>query len=207
MSESRNTRSQLYWNTLLRIPAQVINFVISILVARLLMPRDFGIMGITMMIIGYTNLFTNFGFVEAIIQKNIHDKKILNSIFTFNLTISCLLAGGFYLIAGLIADFFNTPEAMMVIRVMSIVFIITAFPIVPNAILRRDMKFKAVAIFDLIQAILMSIITLLLAYKGFEYWALVYGQIIPLAVTSVLLCIKVRYLPSLYYNNNLMKKV
>lgn len=191
----------------MRIPAQAINFAISILVARILMPRDFGIMGITMMLIGYANLFTNFGFIEAIIQKNIHDRKTLNSIFTCNLFISSLLTGGFYFIAGMVADFFQTPECAMVIRVMSMVFIITSLPTVPNAVLRRDMNFKVLAFFDLVQSVLMSLITLLLAYRGFGYWALVYGQIVPLAVISVLLCIKVRYLPFLYYNNNLMKQV
>lgn len=207
LSESRNTRSQLYWNTLVRLPAQVINFAISLLVARILMPRDFGIMGITMMLIGYANLFTNFGFAEAIIQKNIHDRKILNSIFTFNLFVSSLLAGGFFLAAGVIADFFNTYECKVVIRVMSIVFIITALSIVPGAVLRRDMNFQAVAILDFIQALLMSAATLILAYKGFGYWALVYGQLVPLAVVSVLLCVKVRYFPFIYYNHILMKEI
>ncbi len=207
MIESRNTRVQLYWNTLVRIPAQIINFVISILVARILMPRDFGIMGISMMLIGYSNLFTNFGFAEAIIQKNIHDRKILNSIFTFNLFISSLLAVGFYFAAGLIADFFKTPECMKVIRVMSLVFIISSFPVVPSSILRRDMNFKVVAVFDLIQAVLMSVITLLLAYKGFGYWALVYGQIVPLTIISLLLCVKVKFFPILYYKNNIMKEI
>lgn len=204
LSESRNTRSQLYWNTLVRVPAQVINFAISLLVARMLMPRDFGIMGITMMLIGYANLFTNFGFAEAIIQKNIRDRKTLNSIFTFNLFVSSLLAICFFLAAGIIADFFHTPECKEVIRVMSIVFIVTSLPIVPGAVLRRDMDFKAVSIFDLIQAVLMSVATLLLAYKGLGYWALVYGQLVPLAVVSVLLCVKVGYFPFIYYNHSLM---
>ncbi len=171
------------------------------------MPKDFGIMGIVMMLIGYTNLITNFGFGEAIIQKNIHDKKTLNSIFTFNITISTLLAVGFYISAGFIGDFFHTPECKMAIRVMSLVFIITSFPVIPGSILRRDMNFKTVASFDLIESILMSVITLFLAYKGFGYWALVYGQLIPVIVITVLLCIKVRYFPFLYYSHTHMRDI
>jgi O-antigen/teichoic acid export membrane protein len=207
MSDNKNTRAQLYWNTLLRIPGQMINFVISILVARLLEPRDFGIMGIAMMLIGYTNMFTNFGFSDAIIQRGISDKKILNSIFTFNLAVSTLLAIVFFLSAGLIADFFNTPECGSAIRVLSLVFIITAFPVIPGAILRKNMDFKILVFVDFIQSILTSMITLFMAWKGFGYWALVYGQIIPITLVSIILCIKMRFVPILYYSHSLMKSI
>lgn len=206
-SGKRSTRSQLYWNTLVRIPAQIINIIMSILIARLLMPKDFGIMGIVMMLIGYANLITNFGLAEAIIQKNIHDRKVLDSIFTFNFLTSSLLAGGFYAGAGFIAEFFQTPECESVIRVMSLVFIITSLPVIPGTMLRRDMNFKLAALFDLTGSILMSTITFMLAYRGFQYWALVYGQLIPLTAMSILLCIKVKYLPCIYFNQLLMKDV
>lgn len=207
MSENRNTRVQLYWNTLLRIPSQLISFIISLLIARLLEPRDFGIMGIAMMLIGYANIFTNFGFSEAIIQKGISDKKILNSIFTFNFAVSTMLAGGFFLFSGFIADFFNTPECRTVIRVQSLVFIITAFPVIPTAILRKNMDFRTISVVDIIHSILMSVITLGMAWKGFGYWALVYGQIIPLILVSIILCLRMRFVPVLGYSHALMKNI
>jgi len=205
--QKRSTSFQLYWNTLVRVPAQLITFVISIIVARLLMPKDFGIMGICMMLIGYANLFTNFGFNEGIIQKNIKDKKILSSIFTFDITISSAIAIIFCLSSGLIADFFQTPECKLAIRVSSLSFIITSFLGLPQAILRRDMNFKAVAIIDVIQSLLMSVSTLLLAIKGLGYWALVYGQIIPLSVVAFISCIKAKWVPIVYYNQLVMKSI
>ena len=75
----KTLRSDLYRNVLLRIPAQIVFFITSIIVARILDPRDFGIMGISMIIIGYIDLFTNFGFIQAIIQKKIRDVSVLNS--------------------------------------------------------------------------------------------------------------------------------
>lgn len=202
-----NTRVQLYWNTLLRIPIQVIGLIISILVARLLDPRDFGVMGIAMMLIGYANIFTNFGLSDAVIQKGIDDEKTLNSIFTFNFTFSAILATGFFAMSGLIADFFNTPECRSAIKVLSLVFIITAFTIIPSSILRKNMDFKVLVLVELIKTILMSVITLLMAWQGYGYWALVFGQIIPLIFMSIILCIKVRYIPVFYYSHNLMREI
>lgn len=190
-----------------RIPSQIVAFAISIFVTRILDPKDFGVMGITMMLIGYSNLLTNFGFNQAVIQKGIRDKKVLNSIFTFDLTISSFLALVFFILSGYIADFFKTPECKEVIRIMSLVFVITSFTGIPSAILRRDMNFKAVSLFDFAQLFLMSLITLLLALNHFGYWALAYGQLIPLVVITVSLYIKTGWVPMIYYNHSLMKGI
>ncbi len=205
--EKKSTRIQIYWNTLVRIPPLLINFIISIIVTRILAPKDYGILGIAMMFIAYANLFTNFGLGEAIIQKEIYNKKIFNSIFTFNLLVSLLLACGFYFTAGLIAEFFQSPECKMAIRVLSLFFIITSFPVIPSAILRRDLNFKTLAFLDIFQSLLMSAITLTLAWIGLGYWALIYGQLIPLAIVAVIFCVKAKYIPFIYYNHSLMKDV
>jgi len=202
-----SVKSNLYWNTLIRIPSQIAYFAISIIIARILMPRDFGILGIAMMLIGYANVFTNFGFNQAIVQKRIVDKKTLNSIFTFDLSISTLIATGFFFAAGFIAEFFRTPECAKAIRVLCLVFIITSFYGLPHAILRRDMNFKAVSLLEVVHSGLMALLTLLLAIKGWGYWALVYGQLVPLFVIAFVLCVKARWMPLIYFNNPLMKRV
>jgi O-antigen/teichoic acid export membrane protein len=202
-----STRSQLYWNTLLKIPGQTVSFVISIIVARILVPNDFGIMGIAMMLIGYTNLFTDFGFTEAIIQKKIEDKKTLDSIFTVNLAVSLILAILFFISSGYIADFFRSPECKNVIRVLSIVFVVTSFSAVPSAILRRDMNFRTLSLINLSSSFLMSLITLSLALNSLGYWALVFGQLIPNLLVTVVICYKVRWVPAINYDHSSMKDV
>jgi len=199
-----NTRTQLYWNTLLKIPVQAIVFVFSILITRILDPADFGIMAIAMILIGYSNTLTNFGFNEAIIQKSIRTDKTINSIFTLNLTVSILLATLFYLSAGNIAAIFDTAESEDVIKIMSSVLIISAFYGLPVALLRRDMNFKAVSIFDACKSLSMSVITLALAMNHMGYWALVYGQLIPLIFISAIICLKVGFIPKIYFNKNYM---
>lgn len=205
--QSVSTRSQLYWNTLLKIPTQIVSFVISIIVARILSPNDFGIMGIAMMLIGYANLFTGFGFGEAIIQKGIRDNKTLNSIFTFNIAVSVALALIFYLSAGYVAVFFKSPECEKVIKVLSSVFIITSFSAVPYSVLRRDMNFKTLSLTELSSSMLMSTITLLLTLNNFGYWALAFGQLIPTVIITVYLCFRVRWVPVVTYNRSSMKNI
>jgi len=202
-----NVRSNLYWNTLIRIPSQILTFVTSIIVARILIPKDFGILGIAMMLVGYANVFTNLGFNQAIVQKNIHNKKTLDSIFTFDLSISFLLTFLFYVHAGHIATFFKTPECKQIVQVMSIVFIITSFHALPHGILRRNMEFRTFALIETTQSLMMSAFTLALAILGFGYWSLAFGQLIPLTFITIVLCVKAKWYPSIYYNHNLMKNV
>ena len=207
MSTPKSTRMQLYWNTLVRIPVRVASISISIIVARILEPRDYGILTIAMMLIGYANIFTNFGLNEAIVQKQISDGRTVNSIFTFDLTVSALIGTGSFLAADLVAVFFSTPESAQAIRILCLVFIVTSFIGVPHAILRRDMNFKAISLIEALQSGLMSGLTLLLAVMGWGYWSLVYGQLIPLVVVAILLCVKANWVPRIYFNNSLMKQV
>jgi O-antigen/teichoic acid export membrane protein len=202
-----STRSQLYWNTLLKIPGQVVSFGISIVVARILVPNDYGIMGVAMMLIGYTNLFTDFGFGEAIIQRKIREKRTLNSIFTVNFAVSLLLAALFYLSSGYIAGFFKSPACENVIKVLSAVFVVTSFSAVPSAMLRRDMNFRTLSLINLSSSLLMSLITLLLALKSLGYWALVFGQLIPSLLMTAVLCYKVKWVPGITYDHSAMKGV
>lgn len=207
MAAEVNTRSQIYWNTLLRIPVQIIVFIFSIMVTRILDPKDFGVMAIVMMLIGYSNLLTSFGFNEAIIQRGIKDKKTLDSIFAFDVGVSVVLALLFYFGAGLIADFFDAPEVKDVVQVMCAVFVISSFYAFPYTLLRRDMKFKSVSLFDAGKSLMASVLTLILALNHFGYWALVYGQIIPLLLFAILICAQMKWFPSVFFSIGKMKGV
>ena len=200
-------RNQLYWSLCLRISSQIITFVISIFVARLLDPSDFGVMGIAMMLIGYANVFTDFGFSQAIIQKNIFENKIINSIFTFNFFISSIFFIIFYLSSEFIALYFNNKECSYVIKTMSFAFIVTSFYVIPSALLRRDLKFKLFSILELFKSLFISFFTLIFAYLDYGYWALAYGQLLPMIIFSFIFCLNARWLPVFYYKHSLMGDV
>lgn len=206
-SSQTTTRSQLYWGTLLRLPTQALAFVLSLAVARILMPSDYGILGAAMMLIGFANLFTDFGFSTAIVQKQIEDEDTLQSVFTFNLVFSTLLAVAFSLSSGLIARFFRSPECRNVVIVMSSVFVITSFSAVPRAILRRDANFKTLSLVDAASALTMGIVTLCLAFAHLGYWALVWGQLIPMVTFTIYVCVLVRWKLTIRYRRHSMSGV
>jgi O-antigen/teichoic acid export membrane protein len=187
------------------MPVRIISIVISIFVARLLEPSDYAILAIAMMCIGYANLITNFGLSEAIIQQTIRNKDTLNSIFSVDLFLSTLLAFAFYFGADLIADFFHEPRSQLVIRLMSLVFIVTTFSSIPLAILRRDNEFKVFAIYEMVKTLATSGLTLILAILSYGYWALVFGQLIPLVVLTLYIITKVSWRPRLFFNFELIK--
>ena len=197
----------MYWNTLLRIPMQAAGFVVSLVVTRLLMPDDYGIMGVAMMLIGFANLFTDFGFSSAIVQKQIRDKDTLTSIFTFNFAVSVALAAVFALSARLIAVFFKSPECQNVVIVMSSVFVITSFSAVPRAILNRDLAFKTLSLMDMVSVVLTSVFTLLLALLHYRYWALALGQLIPATLLTVYICMRVKWVPAIGYKHSSMRHI
>ena len=202
-----NLQYKLYWNTFLPVLSQSFRFVISIIVARLLLPSDFGIISISMIAITFANILTNFGFNQAIIQKKIKDNQLINSIFTLDLLISTFLFIIFLSFAKSFAFFFKIQEAEYAIRVLSLIFIITSFQGIANALLSRDLRFEIISTINLFHTIFSALLTLILAYAGYRYWSLIYGQIIPLAIMTLILCIYSKWQPSICYKNYLMKSI
>lgn len=200
-----SVKNSIYWNTLLRIPIKIIGFVLSIYVARLLNPTDFGIMAIVMMLIGYSNILTNFGLNGAIIQKSINDNETINSIFTVDFFISVVIASIFFSGSSYLAKFFNEQRCADVIEVMSLYFITSTFYGIAHAMLRRDMRFIALSSLESMSALFSSVLTLFLALWHFGYWSLALGQIIPQVLFTIVICFMAKWVPKIKYNHSLIK--
>ncbi len=197
----KKTRSGLYWNLSLKIPYEILRFVVSIFVARILDPKDFGIVSIATMVIFYSNSVTNFGFKRALVQRKEITEQHINSVFTVDLAISALLTVVFLLVASPIAAFFDAPECKNVIRVLSVVFVVTTFYDLPYTLLIREVDFKLTSIIDMASEVAMSFITLALAILGFSYWSIVWGRIIPLCLTTAYIVYRVRWKPKIEYHH------
>lgn len=159
------------------------------------------------MAIYYSNTITSFGFNQALVQRKDITERHINSVFTFDLTISIFLAGMFYFMAPVIASFFNSPESKNVIRVLSIVFVLTTLHDMPYTLLRRNINFKTISLIDTVKEISMALITLLLAILGLKYWAIVFGQLIPLFLATIYLLYKVGWIPRISYHHASIKEL
>ncbi len=181
--------------------------VLSVILARLLSPAEFGVVAIAKMVINYANNFSNFGFNTALIQKDKVDNVQINSVFTLNLSISLLLALITAVFSSQIAGFLNNVEVGPVLRWMSLYYLITSFYYIPVTILKRSIDYKVLSIIEFIQGILTSVFAIVLAYYSFSYWAIVIPSLIMPFLFVLILMAKTRWLPKIVFKHSAMREI
>jgi PST family polysaccharide transporter len=183
----RSLASSLIWTTGAKWGAQIIGWLATIVVARLLTPDDYGLVGMATIYLGLIQLVSEFGLGSAVVtlqQLSTRQLAQLNS-----LAVVIGLAGTLVSIAlnGPLSTFFHAPALRLVMIVMSIGFTITAFRVVPQALLQKTLRFKALAWVDLIQQITLSVGMVALAVLGFRYWTLVIGGLASGLISTIAL--------------------
>jgi len=169
--------SGLYWSAGLRFLGQLLTWVITIVVMRLLSPQDYGLMGMAGTFIVFLAMVNELGLGAALIQKIEIDENMMSQIFGLLLTVNICLFLLCLSSAPLVASFFEEKRLVPLVRLISIHFIMASFAIIPQSILDRDMRFREKSIVELISAIAGSLATLLLALNNFGVWSLVWGSI------------------------------
>lgn len=167
--------SAVFWNLSGTVMKQGITFVISIFLARLLSPADFGLVGMATVFIAFTQGFADLGLTSGLIQtKNPTDSQY-NSVFIFNLAVSIVLALAMFFSAGLIANYYENPEIKSIVRFVSYSFVIFGLNSVHQAILYKNLDVKITRISSVVSALVTGIVGILLALNGFGVWSLVYS--------------------------------
>ncbi|PKM55407.1 MAG: flippase [Firmicutes bacterium HGW-Firmicutes-5] len=192
--------SSLLWKLLERSGSQGIQFIVQIILARLLMPEEYGIITIVMVFILLANVFVQSGFNTALIQKKEVDEVDFSSIFFLSLGVATLLYGLIYMAAPFIAGFYTLPLLVPVLRVLSITLFIGALNSIQNAYVARNMLFKRLFISSIGAVIVSGIVGILAAYKGWGVWALV-AQLLTNQVTiTLILWFTVKWRPHLLFS-------
>ena len=193
-------RSSVFWSVSLKAVQQIYQLVVLGVVARILDPKMFGSMAITMSIVLYLNNLTGFGFTNAIVQRETVDKNDVNCIFTFNLLLSILFVPLCYLSAPFLAEQLNNKDIAKLLPQLAIFIPIATFYNIPMALLRREMHYKLHSIIDLVQYITYSTFLLLLTLMNYEVWALVYSTISGYVVSVILLLTLTPWKPRLLFD-------
>ena len=163
-----------------------ISIVNTIILARLLTPADFGIIGMVAVFINFLSMFKNAGLSTATVQKKKISNEQISTLFWINVLISIGLGMIIFLSSPLVAMFYKKPELTGVTAVLSVVFIMRGITIQHNALLQRHLKFTALAIKEIIALLCSMIVAIVMAYFGFRYWALVGGSIARTIVLIIL---------------------
>jgi O-antigen/teichoic acid export membrane protein len=167
----------LFWSFLESVALQGIRFIIGIVLARLLFPEQFGLIGMLTIFIAVAQSFLDSGFGAALIQKKESTQKDICSIFYFNILVGILIAGILYLVAPFISSFYNQPILTPLTRAMSLVIIINSFGLIQSTILSKQIDFKTQTKVSLIASVLSGIIGITMAASGFGVWSLVVQQV------------------------------
>jgi O-antigen/teichoic acid export membrane protein len=177
MSLARNALRGASWLSIFRLFSQIYSWVITIQVARLLLPDDYALMAMSTILTGYAMLFSNLGLGSAIIYKKDASKEELSSVFWF----SAILGGSFALISIILAYptaiIFKNPKLIPLTQTVSILFILNALQIVPISIQNRDLKFKTIGLIEMVSTFISSSVMYVMAANGFGVWTLLLGNI------------------------------
>ncbi|MGN6602253.1 MAG: lipopolysaccharide biosynthesis protein, partial [Ginsengibacter sp.] len=168
----------IFYTALARYSGIVISIITGAVLARLLTPREFGIVALVTLFVTFFNMLSEFGLGAAIIQNQTLSEEDVASIFSFSILFGFILAALFYLAAPLIAAFYNNAQLVSVSRLLSLSVLFFSAQIVPRALYIKALKFKQMGIISLSIQIAAGIITIIMAYKGFSYYALVVQSIL-----------------------------
>lgn len=167
------TITGISWSLSNQLVTQIVNLVFGVVLARLLSPEDFGLLGMVMAFAAFANIFLDIGLGSAIIQRKQVDQEQLSTIFWINVVSGLLLAIVLFIGSGPLAGFYQNSEIIILAQVLSLNFIITSFGIIQNTLLRKALNFKALFQVSLTSLTLSSVVAIVLALKGFGVWSLV----------------------------------
>ncbi len=190
------TISGMMWGAAGKVGTLTINFFTNLVLARLLLPEDFGCIGMMVIFLAVSNTFIQGGLGTALIQKKNPDHLDYSTVFYWNLVFSVLFYLILFSLAPFIADFYEMPLVKPLLRVQSLVLIIQSFSIVQVTQLTKQMNFKALAIRNMAAALAGTLISIPLALRGFGPWSLVASAITASIVNVLLLWILSSWRPT-----------
>jgi O-antigen/teichoic acid export membrane protein len=198
----QKTVSGVGWTSVNQVGSQGLKFLISIIMARLLTPEDFGLLGMIIVFTGFVTVFAELGFGAALIQRQELEDSHYDSVFWLNLTMGGLLMIFFVIIAPLVAGFYREPVLTPLIRVISINFLLTSLGIVQRTILQREMRFNRIAKIEVSAVMIGAIAAIVMALSGLGVWSLIWQILITSAVMSTTLWWQSNWRPNLSFDRS-----
>ncbi|MDG6026020.1 MAG: lipopolysaccharide biosynthesis protein [Candidatus Brocadia sp.] len=197
----------LGWDLIGNYLGQMTGFIISIFLTRLLEPSEFGLVGMSLVFINVLNIFTDLGFVRALVQNKNNTSLTYSSVFYINILAGFTLAGSILLSAPLVGKFYGNEQVTTLVRLFSLAFVVNSFNIVQRTILRRKLDFKALSIRALTSQIIAGIAAIAFAFKGFSVYALVIQNILSAVIDTFLLWKVTEWYPKLEFSWKEVKKL
>ena len=172
------TVNGVIWSAIERLAVRGIQFIISIVLARLLMPSDYGLIAMLSIFLAIAQSFVDSGFSNALIQKHNRTEIDCSTVFYFNIIVGIVLYLILFFCSGPISDFYSEPRLQLIVKVSGLSIIINSFGVVQRAKLSINLNFKLQALASLAAVIISGALGIFLAYKGLGVWSLVAQSVI-----------------------------
>lgn len=192
-SERNQVIKGAFWKFAERIAAQLVSLIVSIILARLLSPSEYGTISLVMVFITIANVFVSSGFGQALIQKKDADSLDFSSVFYFSLVFTGLIYIALFFMAIPIADFYDMPILVPVLRVLSISVPIMGINSVQQAYVARRMQFRLFFYATFIGTVISAVVGIFLAYSGFGVWALVAQTLTNNIIDTIVLQVSIEW--------------
>lgn len=199
--------SGLVWKFGERIGAQLVSLLVRIILARILMPEDFGVVTMIMIFIEIANVFVVSGFGQSLIQKKDADNLDFSSVFYFSVTMSWILYFIIFLGSPVVASFYGKPVLTPILRVLALKLPLAGINSVQQAYVQKHMMFKRFFFSTLIGTLVSAVVGIVMAYHGFGPWALVAQYLCNSAMDTLILWVTVKWRPDFRFSKSRMKEM
>lgn len=192
--------SGFFWKFGEQISSQLVTFILSIILARLLTPNDYGNVALVNVFITIAEVFVVSGFGTSLIQKKDADETDFSTIFYISEIMSIIIYGVIFFIAPFVASYYNSKEMTLILRVFALRLPLSAFNGIQEAYISKHLMFRKVFISTTVSAILSGVIGVIMAYRGFGVWALIIQYISNTIIISITLAMQVKWHPQLKFS-------
>lgn len=199
--------SNLIWRFLERSGAQLVALIVSVVLARILSPEDYGTIALITVFINILNVFVDSGLGSALIQKKDADNTDFSTVFYTNVIFCIALYILMFVISPFLAEFYSRPELVPIIRVLSITILVSGVKNIQQAYVSRTLQFRKFFFSTLAGTIIAAVTGIWMAYHGFGVWALVAQQVTNLFIDTIILWITVKWRPEFVFSFKRLKSL
>jgi len=197
---SHQASKSVFWVLTGNMGVSALRFVGTMVLARILLPEEFGIVGMSIIYYGIITLFGKFGMAHALVQRLEIDQEYLSTGFWTTLVVGVFLSILGLACAPLAANFFREPAVQSAIAALSVNFTVSAFGAIPSAILTRELKFKTLSAIEITTTVVRVAFIIVAALNGLGYWSIILGLMVDRFLKSIVLVVIVKWMPSFSFN-------
>ena len=206
-SLKKTTLRGVSWSFVEQVLARGVNFIIGIILARLLSPTDYGLVGMLGIFIAISQLFIDGGLTSALIRTKSPSDKDFSTVYIINMGLSVVFYFLLFFTAPLIASFYDQPLLKPLMRAVALVFVIGSVSSIQGTLLTIRVDFKTKTIVSLVSSVVSGIVGIMCAYKGLGVWSLVAQTLTAALILTILTLLFVRWMPKLVFSTESFKRL